>query len=147
MQALNNLWPSINFTVELEDNNRSITFLELRITINKDGSFKHEHHTKPTSSGKYLHFQSHCPMSMKSNIVKMEAVRVINNCSEIEDIYPHLNKLRDNFINSGYPIIFINNIFIPLIQNRELGKELIKAKTKNNEISFANELQARVSEI
>ena len=113
----NSLWPSITFTVELEDINRTITFLELKIKINEHGALEYQHQVKATSSGRYVNFQSHCPMSMKSNIVKMEASRVINNCSNIEDIYPHLNNLGDNFIMSGYPITFINNIFIPLIQN------------------------------
>ena len=126
--ALNSIWPSINFTVVLEDNNRSIIFLELKIKVNEDGSIGHEHHVKPTSSGKYLNYQSHCPMSMKNNIIKMEAIRVIKNCSNIEDIYHHLDNLRNNFIASGYPISLINNIILPLIRKRQLGHNLLEPK-------------------
>ena len=106
------------------------------------------------SSGKYLNFESHCPMAMKYNIVKMEATRVISNCSNIKDMYPHLNNLRNNFIKSGYPLTFINDIFIPLIKNRELGKDLMENRSKqvNNDdkefiirLPFINEAFTRIA--
>ena len=140
--------------MELEDTNRSLTFLELKVKVDKFGSLEYEHHVKPTSSGKYLNFHSHCPMAMKYDIFKMEATRVISNCSNIKDMYPHLNNLRNHFIKSDYPLTFINDIFIPLIKNRELGKDLMENRSKqvNNDdkefiirLPFINEAFTRIA--
>ena len=101
MDALNSIWPSINFTVAHEEEDRSIIFLDLKTKVDSSMTFEYEHRVKPTSSDRYLNFQYHCPISMKNNIVKMEAVRVIRSYSKLESIYPYLEKLRSNFIMSG----------------------------------------------
>ena len=59
--TLNSVWDSINFTPVIENENRSITLLELGIQINNNGSLGIEnyHFNKPTNSDRYLHFESH----------------------------------------------------------------------------------------
>ena len=87
---------------------------------------------------------------MKSNIVKMEAERIIKNCSDIKMIYPHLDNLKTAFINSGYPNIFIDKIILPVIQRAELGKAIkIKEKPPPKEfiirLPFINEKFTRIA--
>ena len=124
IQILNDIWSGLNFIPVLEDINKTIIFLDLKIYIDSTFKIQYEHYVKPTSSRRYLHFDSHNPMSMKTNIVRMEAERIIKNCSEIKNIYNHLDNLKMAFENSGYPSQFINNIFLPIIQRAESGKTL-----------------------
>ena len=129
IQNLNNIWAGLNFTHVIEDENRTIIFLDLKISINSSYKIQYEHYVKPTSSRRYLHYESHNPISMKRNIVKMETQRIIKNCSDINNIYKHLDNLKISFINSGYPSIFIDKIMLPIIQRAEAGK-VIQTKEK-----------------
>ena len=119
MEYLNRIWPGLKFIPMMEDDNRTIIFLDLKLSINASLRLKYEHYVKPTSSRRYLHYNSHNPISMKTNIIKMETKRIIRNCSDLNDIYPHIDNLKNAFINSGYPSIFIDNIILPIIQRAE----------------------------
>ena len=63
----------------------------------------YEFYQKPTHSGRDLHYSSHCAMSTKINIIKTEARRIIKNCMYKQHSWPHLEKSREDFIQSGYP--------------------------------------------
>lgn len=104
--ALNSVFPrQIVFTVEKEEQNK-ITFLDLTI-IRKSNEFQHEFYQKPTHSGKYLDYESHCPQRVKLNIISSETRRIISNCSKEDLIWQHLERLRENLICSNYPPILV----------------------------------------
>ena len=48
-----------------ENEDRSIEFLDIKIKVDEKSELQHEHYVKPTSSHRYLHYQSHSPMSIK----------------------------------------------------------------------------------
>ena len=112
---LNSIWDSVKFEEELESEN-SINFLDLKIT-RLAHAVKYEFYQKPTHSGRYLHYDSHCAMSTKINIVKSEARRVINNCSDPKDSYKYLEKIKSDFVKSGYPSHLINSVILESLQN------------------------------
>ena len=112
--ALNAIWPTVKFEEEMEENGM-INFLDLTITRNEEG-IKYTFYQKITNSGRYLHFSSHCAMSTKTNIVKSEARRVISNCSDIRDAPKHLEKIKKDFLNSGYPPEILNSSILECLQ-------------------------------
>ena len=114
LECLNNIWESINFVPTFEDENRSVTFLDIVISVDKNMNLQHTHHVKPTNSNTYLHYTSHSPMSTKINIIRTEAARVIRNCSKLSFIYGHLENLKTAFIKSGSPSNLIDGIIAEL---------------------------------
>jgi hypothetical protein len=65
---LNNLTPSIKFTMEIECNN-TLPFLDVLIT-RREKSLITTVYKKPTLTGRYLHFQSNHPLLVKQGIVQ-----------------------------------------------------------------------------
>ena len=86
------------------------------IKRDSDNNLMHIFYQKPTHSGTYLHFDSHCALSIKINIIKTEAYRIKKNCSRQDDIWPFLEKLRNDLTNSGYPEHLINSNILKGIQ-------------------------------
>ena len=56
LQELNQIHPSLKFTMEFE-NNGVLLFLEIQL-INKSANIKTEVYVKPTSTGLLLHYES-----------------------------------------------------------------------------------------
>ena len=121
LENINSIWETLNFIPTFEDEERQIIFLDVIIKIDENLEVQHEHFVKPTSSHRYLHFESHSPMNVKINIIRTEANRIIRNCSKIEYIKNHLEKLKTAFINSGYPTNLVDRIMLPEWQKAELG--------------------------
>ena len=128
ISTLNNTWPTVEFESTLEDSNREIVFLDIKIKIEEEYNITYEFHQKPTHCNRYLDYLSHTPEQTKINIVLSEARRIINNCSHIEKSYPHLEKLRKHLINSNYPTQLINKYITMAIEN-PIPK--IKSKAKD----------------
>ena len=91
----------MNFTSE-EPSGNKISFLDVQLTTTHDG-ITHELYQKPTHSGKYLPYSSHCEERIKWNIAKSETRRILSLCSHKGLAWPHLENLRLNLIASGYP--------------------------------------------
>ena len=126
---LSGIWPSVRFTKEEATMNkhgeREISFLDLKIrTSNQDGisHLEWELFQKPTNSGTYLNFISHCPRTTKMNIIRTEAHRILNRCSSLTLALPHLEKLRENLVRSGYPALKVS---------MEITKEMARPDTRN----------------
>ena len=51
----------------------------------------------------YLPYTSHCETKTKLNIITTETRRILRLCSSKDLAWPHLETLRHNLINSGYP--------------------------------------------
>jgi len=54
-------------------------------------------------------------MSTKVNIIKSETRRVLSNCSDQADAYPFLEKIKGDFLSSGYPPNIINTTMLETI--------------------------------
>ena len=95
------IWPTMNFTSENAVNNQ-LSFLDVVLTLSGHSIF-HELYQKPTHSEKYLSYTANCEQRIKWNIVFSETRRIISLCSDISLAWLHLDKLRQNLTNSGYP--------------------------------------------
>ena len=100
---LNTIWPNMNFTFELPDEENRLSFLDINVKISDEKRIEFELFQKPTHSGLYLDFDSHCSAQTKWNIVRSESRRVVKSCSSIDLAWKHLEKIRNDFITSGYP--------------------------------------------
>ncbi|XP_022101529.1 uncharacterized protein LOC110985087 [Acanthaster planci] len=69
LNHLNSLKPSIQFTIENEQDN-SIAFLDTMVHREPDGSLTSTVYRKPTHTDQYLAFDSHHPVSVKRGVAK-----------------------------------------------------------------------------
>ena len=67
LQHLNSMEPSIQFTVEGE-NDRKLAFLDTNAHRNINGQLETDVYRKPTHTDKYISFYSHHPRSHKKSV-------------------------------------------------------------------------------
>ena len=112
---LNNLSPSVSFTVEWESNSK-LPFLDV-LVHNVNGKLSFSVYRKPTHSGGYLHYFSKHPQYMKLSVaigLFLRIFRISSNIYQQSDIDETFEILKRN----GYPEFF-------------LQKALAKAKFKS----------------
>ena len=78
-EFLNSQCSFIKFTMELENSNGVLCFLDCKITRSSNGVLNESVFKKPTHSDRYLDFHSAHPLHVKSNVVE-------NLCTRIERI-------------------------------------------------------------
>lgn len=81
LHHLNTRHPTINFTMEVEKDNK-LPFLDTLITRSTDGKLNHQVYRKPTHTDRYLHASSHHHPAQKRAVIKT----LINRAQRISDI-------------------------------------------------------------
>ena len=62
--------PSIKFTLEMQKEDKTISFLDVLLIIEEDGSLGHKVYRKPTHTDSYLHYNSFHHPSIKNSVCK-----------------------------------------------------------------------------
>ena len=101
---LNNLSPSINFTVEWE-NNCVLPFLDVNVHRANFG-FAFSVYRKPTHTDTYIHFYSHHSQQIKQSVVFNLFLRAHRICDPIH-LDKELEYIKQAFQKLGYPQEFI----------------------------------------
>ena len=99
---INNVHPSIKFTIESTDNTKSIPFLDTRITVEPTGQYTTELYIKPTSAGIILHAESAHPWKTKRAVLYSQIRRAINISSDNSARERSIEQIKDLFLNNGY---------------------------------------------
>ena len=126
---INTIENSINFTVEREDENRSLPFLDVLVTRNlRDHCFRVAMYSKPTQSDRYLPFSSHNPVCHKRSVVKCLTKRsaILSSCKSVSDV--QTERVCNALLENGYPYNFVkNSIFScdPVHVNRDQNKGFV----------------------
>ncbi|UYV70896.1 hypothetical protein LAZ67_8001037 [Cordylochernes scorpioides] len=113
LSSLNSYHPDISFTIELEKE-RAIPFLDV-LVIRSYCSFNTSVYYKKDCPPHYTHFNYHCPITHKINIVKPRTKRVYTHCS-----LPIFRKIENELIIShltaaSFPLSFIKrHSYIPV---------------------------------
>ena len=97
---LNQLHPSLSFTIE-EENNGQLPFLDVLVK-RCDSSFLTSVYRKPTFTGLYLDWYSFAPKSRKLNLMRCLSYSALNICSDCK-IENELKAIKDIFIENRYP--------------------------------------------
>ena len=105
LDHINSLRPSIQFTMERENNNK-IPFLDVQIE-KTEGGFRTSVYRKPTATGRYLNFQSHHPDTVKKGIVRCLQDRAATISTDEPTRRREMSLLTDTFRRNGYPSGFI----------------------------------------
>ena len=108
LSHLNSVEPSIDFTVELENENK-LSFLDTEISHHPDGSLTTTVFRKKTHTDRYLAFDSHHPTSQKVAVAKTLFTRADNICSTKVDKDEERTHISNVLQANGYPHSLIEN--------------------------------------
>ena len=92
LNYLNNIHPSIKFTIQPEDDKHSLSFLDIALTRNHDGTLNHAVFRKPTHTDRYLNYRLFHHPAIKSSVCKTLVNRAYNVCDK-ESITKELDHL------------------------------------------------------
>ena len=113
----NNLSP-LNWT--FEDFSNQITFLDLNIKINPDGSIYSKIYEKELNLHMYLPSHSCHQRGILKGLIFGEVVRAKTLCTDQIDCYKHINDLFNHLIHRGHSAAFLKPIFIDAIRKKIL---------------------------
>ena len=102
LTLLNSFNTHIQFTVEREDEARSVPFLDTKLYREEDGTIYLDWYQKPTASGRYINYFSNHPLTMKTNIIVALKNRISKICDE-RFLKNNLDRLCQILCNNGYP--------------------------------------------
>ena len=103
---LNNQPRRINFTMEVESSD-SLPLMDVRFTRQAGGELMREVYQKPTHTNCYVHFDSHHPLSVKSDVVECLANRAITIRSSGPACDVELKRIKQVMAANGYPKRFV----------------------------------------
>jgi len=107
LKVFNSLHDRINFTAEINNNN-SINFLNLKITLGDNNKLILDLYSKPTASGRFLNFYSNHPTAHKKGVI----FGMIDRIMCLSDNQFHKNNIINCIkilLNNSYPLKFIFN--------------------------------------
>ncbi|XP_022083858.1 uncharacterized protein LOC110975582 [Acanthaster planci] len=106
LDHLNSLKPSIQFTIENEQDN-SIAFLDTMVHREPDGSLTSTVYLKPTHTDQYLAFDSHHPVSVKRGVAKCLHDRASRLVTRPHHTAAERRRVTAALTANGYPTSFI----------------------------------------
>ena len=107
LNHINNIVPTIKFTMETENNNE-LVFLDLTITRLNTKSFSSKIYRKPTHSGRYLNFKSDHPMQHKRAVVDTLFHRAKTLITDPNEAKKEIQLIKSQLRQNSYPIAFLN---------------------------------------
>lgn len=106
LNHINNLRPTIKFTVEVEINNQ-LPFLDVLVKKEENG-FRTSVYRKPTNTGQYLNFHSNSPNNVKMGIAQGLFFRAFKVSSDEEAKNKEIEIIKEELRNNNYPSYLIN---------------------------------------
>ena len=114
---LNSIEPSIQFTVEIEENGR-LPFLDVLITRNDDGTLCSSIYRKKTHTDQYLQYSSHHPSSHKQSVARTLFTRASTHSSSLVQRAEEETHIIEALHNNDYPNTFIMDCHKKVQQKR-----------------------------
>lgn len=109
LNVFNNYDNNLKFTIEEEDINHSVPFLDTRVIRDHQGIIKLDWYQKSTSSGRYINFHSQHSIVTKINFIKQMKKRIVA-ISNIEFRNKNLKKFGKVLIENAYPNTLVTNL-------------------------------------
>lgn len=101
VEWLNGIHSSVRFT--FTGSSSSVDFLDTTVYKTPHDSLAIKPFVKATDMNSYLHFSSHHPRHLRTNIPYGKFLRVKRNSTDSEDYKSHSLRLSQQFVDRGYP--------------------------------------------
>lgn len=134
LNILNSFHEDIKFTHEIE-RNQCISFLDVKVIRQSNGTFKTSVYRKETSSNIYIHWESFAPRTWKIGTLHGLLQRAFTVCSNVEEVEKEIYFLKNIFSKvNGYPVKVIENTIANVRKKNKPEQETTEEKTsdKNN---------------
>ena len=98
--------PNLKFEIEKPEttpSGLSLSLLNFKVTISKDGNSSFEFYKKPAKKPLFVHHQSAIPTKSKLNFIRNERKRIKDRCSSNISTKQHLNTFDGILHLNGYP--------------------------------------------
>ena len=115
LRYMNSRHQNIRFTVE-EEENGSLSFLDIKITRNGD-KLMTSIHRKKTFSGVYLNYDSFLPRDYKRGLISTLLYRAYTLCSDYNGIHEEISKLKTIWQKYNFPLSFIDRCVKKFLTN------------------------------
>jgi uncharacterized FlaG/YvyC family protein len=138
VDELNALNGSIKFTYEFEAN-KQLNYLDTTLTRNtEEKRIDVKWFRKDTASDRLLHYESGHHKSIKLNIIKNMATRIINITKNNKQQQEDLNKLREMLVKSKYPKYLIENSIQSCLKQNITNTTTTTTAVQSNKIKENN---------
>ena len=134
LDHINSIDPAIKFTVEGNQANGAIPFLDTLVTPLADNSLSFQVYQKPTHTDQYLQWESHHSLSSKYSVIGTLTDRAKVVCTTQELLKDELKHLREALGKCKYP-----NWAISRVQNKVINSNWEDTRTSDNNNSSTNE--------
>ena len=135
----NNVDPAIKFTVEGNQVNGAISFLDTLITLLADNSLSFQVYWKPTHTDQYLQWESQLSLSSKYSVIGTLTHRANLVCTNPELLKEELNHLRRALDKCNYPHWPIKRIQNKVLNNNQEDTGNNNSTTNNNTSGDSND--------
>ena len=119
LSTLNEIHPSISFTIELEKNGK-LPFLGMEI-IRNGTRLDRKAYRKPTDTGLLLHYHSHVHIKYKHSLLKTMLNRAFKLSSNWQFFHQECERLRVIFTRLHYPESLIQNTIKVFVEMKATG--------------------------
>ncbi|BHF84170.1 hypothetical protein SprV_0902732000 [Sparganum proliferum] len=106
-RELDSVFPQIQFTME-EETNGMLSFLDVQVSRQEDGTLQTGVFRKATDTEKILHYNSNHPFSHKRSCVRTLFHRIHTHCNTEAEKLRERKTLWHLFLANGYPRSFVN---------------------------------------
>ena len=135
---INSQHTHIKFTATYNQDTRSIPFLDMQITINKDGLIETDLYKKESSVVKYLKPSSCHPSHITSNIPYALGLRTLRICSERATFLKRIEEMRQDLLSCDYHPKILESAFKRTlnVERSEALKKVEKTSEKDKNSPF-----------
>ena len=119
LDHINSIGPAIKFTVESNQENGVIPFLDTLVKPEADNSFSIKVYCKPTHTNQYLQWNSHNHLSAKYSVIGTLTHRAKTVCTTPELLNEELQHLKEALVRFKYPKGAINKVQNKVINDNQ----------------------------
>jgi predicted GIY-YIG superfamily endonuclease/uncharacterized protein (UPF0335 family) len=145
LDHMNNLAPTIKFTMEKEENNK-LPFLDVMVQKHRD-TIQTSVYRKPTHTGQYLNFTSNHSSNTKHGIIKTLVDRAFTICNSQETVTQELINIKKDLSTNGYPIKLIDQTINKRQNQTNRQKEHVETTGPTINIPYVKGLSEKIRRI
>ena len=140
LDHINSIDPAIKFTVEGNQGNRAIPFLDILVIPQADYSLSITVYHKPTHTDQYLQWDSHHNLSAKYIVIGTLTHRAKTVCTR-SDLFQELEHLREALVKCKYPHWAISRV-----QGKYINSNLEDSSNNNSLQDNSSQIIANLEE-
>ena len=148
MQAyLNTIYPWLGYTLEKQNENRSLNFLDLTLTINNKNEIDYSHYIKPMQTNRTVSYDSYQDRQYLISTLKGEIIRTVRNTKKEDELTDKLNYIKRKYLKANYPSQLINRLANEYWAKKQINKTKFQVKDNKLFIPYYPNIMDRLHQL